>query len=77
MSLRKLCDMWAVSRKRTGKYVAMERLFLGSQLITKQTKPLFRNQNMVPVTTQQNNGTVRHGDSYPGRVAFRRVRDSA
>jgi hypothetical protein len=28
------CDMWAVSRKRIGKYVATERLTLGNQLVT-------------------------------------------
>jgi hypothetical protein len=30
------CDMWAVSRKRVGKNVAMETLTPGNQLITEQ-----------------------------------------
>jgi uncharacterized Fe-S radical SAM superfamily protein PflX len=30
------CDIWAVSRKRIGKYVATERLILGYQPVTER-----------------------------------------
>jgi hypothetical protein len=37
------CDIWAVSRKRIGKYVAAERLILGNQLVTEHVLHEYEN----------------------------------
>jgi hypothetical protein len=66
------CDIWAVSRKWIGKYIAMERLLLGNQLITKHSFQGYRNWKLetlrktnrcLGINTrspwQQNGGTVK------------------